>query len=328
VEVKKIRVVQGGTSTTILNRTSLHIMDDVRRIATVHNWTTDTLEREINAQGELNTNKIRYQYGNHIDSASLELNSTGQIISYEEYFPYGDTSLIAGTSQKEVKLKEYRYTGKEKDDATGLYYYGARYYASWLGRWMSADLLFRENPAVYDRPKGKDAETSFRKKVYSEGLNLYEYCKGNPVKFNDLNGGETNVPRVVDGFKATQEVKKFEQKFSGVPDYSDQMHAHKSVQTPAGILEILNLGYFFNDTFGTASRTNKNEKAALTNIITYLIKEELKTSIKNNNMSNLSSEIIMNKLKTMLKNDFSNESSIKGSKPKAFLSWQSIINLS
>jgi len=131
---------------------------------------------------------MRYQYGNHLDSASLELDSTGQIISYEEYFPYGDTSLIAGTNQKEVKLKEYRYTGKEKDDATGLYYYGARYYASWLGRWLSADPLFRENPAVYERPKGNDEERKHQSAIYLEGLNLYIYGKDNPIRYTDPTG--------------------------------------------------------------------------------------------------------------------------------------------
>jgi RHS repeat-associated protein len=137
---------------------------------------------------------IHYQYGNHLDSASLELSDQGQIISYEEYFPYGDTSFMAGRNQKEVKLKEYRYTGKEKDDVTGLYYYGARYYASWLGRWMSADPLFRENASVYDRPKPRDkkeaekAEAEYMQKLLTEGLNLYGYVKGNPVKFIDKEG--------------------------------------------------------------------------------------------------------------------------------------------
>jgi len=204
VEIKKIRTYSTFSGyTTNLKRTTLHIMDDTRRIASVHNWSIDGSLSEINSSSELNTNKIRYQYGNHIDSASLELSSTGSIISYEEYFPYGDTSLIAGTAQKEVKLKEYRYTGKEKDDVTGLYYYGARYYASWLGRWMSTDPLFRENPSVYDRPKGKDEEAAYWGKVYGEGLNLYCYVKGNPVTLTDPNGRESDFVTWLHSFGAS-----------------------------------------------------------------------------------------------------------------------------
>ena len=84
---------------------------------------------------------IRYQFGNHLGSASLELDDAGQIISYEEYYPYGSTSYQAGRSAAEVSLKRYRYTGKERDEETGFTYHGARYYALWLGRWSSCDPL-------------------------------------------------------------------------------------------------------------------------------------------------------------------------------------------
>jgi RHS repeat-associated protein len=144
-------------------------MDDKSRIAIVHHWTLDDNTREIDNASDIGKNKIRYQYGNHLGSASLELDNSGDIISYEEYFPYGGTSFMAGKNQKEVKLKEYRYTGKERDDCTGLYYYGARYYAPWLVRWLSAD------------PAGP-----------VDGLNLYVYVSGNPVRLNDQSGMQSN----------------------------------------------------------------------------------------------------------------------------------------
>ena len=81
---------------------------------------------------------IRYQLSNHLGSASVELDDQAQIISYEEYTPYGSSSYQAVRSQTET-AKRYRYTGKVRDEESGFNYHGARYYASWLGRWTAAD---------------------------------------------------------------------------------------------------------------------------------------------------------------------------------------------
>ncbi len=85
VEIKRIRAIQNNNSTTELERSTLHFMDDKRRIAVVHNWNLNSNNREIDSSSDINNNKIRYQYGNHLDSASLELDGAGSIISYEEY---------------------------------------------------------------------------------------------------------------------------------------------------------------------------------------------------------------------------------------------------
>ena len=58
--------------------------------------------------------------------------------SYEEYHPFG-TSSYRAKSGIEVSEKRYRYIGKERDEGTGLYYMGARYYVAWLGRWTRPD---------------------------------------------------------------------------------------------------------------------------------------------------------------------------------------------
>ena len=102
-------------------------MDDKQRIALVETRTLDTAGNDP-APRQL----IRYQFGNHLGSASLELDDQAQIISYEEYTPYGSSTYQAVRSQTETP-KRYRYTGKERDEESGLYYHGARYYAPWLG---------------------------------------------------------------------------------------------------------------------------------------------------------------------------------------------------
>ncbi len=117
-------------TTTKLERETLHIMDDQKRIALVETRTQGT-------DGSL-PQLTRYQFGNHLGSSSLELDDQARIISYEEYYTYGSTSYQAVHNQTETP-KRYRYTGKERDEETGLYYHGARYYAPWLCRWTSCD---------------------------------------------------------------------------------------------------------------------------------------------------------------------------------------------
>jgi RHS repeat-associated protein len=65
-------------------------------------------------------------------------------------------------------LKRYRYTGKERDEETGLYYYGARYYISWLGRWLNTD------------PAG-----------LIDGTNVYTFSVCNPIRLTDPDGAAT-----------------------------------------------------------------------------------------------------------------------------------------
>ena len=79
-------------------------------------------------------------------SASLELDENANIISYEEYHPFGTTSYRSGRTETETSQKRYKYVGKERDEETGLYYYGFRYYAAWLCRFVSVDPLQFEYP--------------------------------------------------------------------------------------------------------------------------------------------------------------------------------------
>ena len=103
-----------GANTATLERETLHVMDDKQRIALVETRTLDTAGNDP-APRQL----IRYQFGNHLGSASLELDEQAQIISYEEYAPYGSSTYQAVRSQTET-AKRYRYTGKERDEESGL----------------------------------------------------------------------------------------------------------------------------------------------------------------------------------------------------------------
>lgn len=110
----------------------------------------------------------RYQHPTHQGSCCLETNESGEIISYEEYHPFGTTSYQAMTIGVTAAAKRYRYTGMERDDESGLNYHNARYYIPWLGRWMNPD------------PIG-----------IGDGINVYAYCRNNPVTYCDTSGTQT-----------------------------------------------------------------------------------------------------------------------------------------
>ncbi|NOQ26254.1 MAG: hypothetical protein GQ564_12895 [Bacteroidales bacterium] len=124
-------------------RTTVNISDDKEKIATVDTQTVENSSLTINP-----TEVIRYQYSNHLGSASLELDDLAEIISYEEYHPFGTTSYRSGRTETETSQKRYKYVGKERDEETGLYYYGARYYAAWICRFVCVDPLQFKYPQL------------------------------------------------------------------------------------------------------------------------------------------------------------------------------------
>jgi RHS repeat-associated protein len=127
----------------------------------------------------------RYIYSNHLQSASLELNEVAEIISYEEYHPYGTTAYQAISATINAVSKRYRYTGKERDEESGLYYHGARYYIPWLARWTAVDPL----------------ESKYA------GMSPYNYCENNPVMFNDPSGNSPTDPGDGDNKKPKAKVE-------------------------------------------------------------------------------------------------------------------------
>ncbi len=135
-----------------VSSTTIHVVDDKSRIATIDN------------SSQIGGPLIRFQIGNQLGSASVELNETSEIITYEEYYPYGGSS-IYGYKVGLVSTKRYRYSGKEKDEESGLYYYGARYYGAWIGRWFGCD------------PKDKAFD-----------LNQYFFSRNNPIRYVDFEG--------------------------------------------------------------------------------------------------------------------------------------------
>jgi RHS repeat-associated protein len=149
-----------NTNELRLERWTVHISDNAGHIAQVDTKTLDADNSD--PANALDVPLIRYQYTNHLGSAMLETDAFGTPISYEEYHPYGTTAYRSAKPGFDLSLKRFRFSGKERDDETGLYYFGARHYAPWLGRWTSSD------------PAG-----------FADGFNQFTYCRNSPVTHRD-----------------------------------------------------------------------------------------------------------------------------------------------
>jgi len=153
-----------------LERTSLSLMDKQHRFVMIDTETKPKLIFGIPVGRTAPKQMQRYQLHNHLGSAALELDGAAQVISYEEYHPFGTTAYQAKNLNIKAAAKRYRYTGMERDEESGLEYHSARYYLPWLGRWISTD------------PKG-----------LVDGTNLYAYVRQNPLRLSDQEGREAKT---------------------------------------------------------------------------------------------------------------------------------------
>ena len=109
-----------------------------------------------------------YYHADHLGSSSVITDSTGLKVQSIAYYPYGAPRMNQSLITPVIDVP-YKYTGKELDSTTNLYYYEARYYDATIGRFMSADTIV-QNP--------KDPQT----------LNRYTYVRNNPYRYTDPTG--------------------------------------------------------------------------------------------------------------------------------------------
>jgi RHS repeat-associated protein len=117
-----------STSTKVQEMNEIHVMDGRSRVARVR-------ERLSSTWSGAAPEPVLYNLEDHLGNACFSMTAAGVNYSREEYFPFGESSF--GSFGK----KQYRFCGKERDEESGLYYYGARYYAPWCCRFVSVDPL-------------------------------------------------------------------------------------------------------------------------------------------------------------------------------------------
>lgn len=163
-----------------------------------------------------------YHLPDHLGSICATLSGDGSMLSREEYLPYGETAFGS------YARKRYRFTGRQRDEESGLSYHHARYYAPWLGRWTSTD------------PVGT-----------VDGPSLYVYGRADPMTWVDLTGTQAKpkqlhlVEGVSQDVRATASGRGYGQqlrnKFQSLADQwgvgkVDVGHDVPFSQTPAGVV--------------------------------------------------------------------------------------------
>jgi RHS repeat-associated protein len=104
-------------------------------------------------------NGAYYYHSDHLGSAQVVTNHAGNSYERFEYTPYGEVWIAwANSGVAHNEMLPYRFTGKELDEETGLYYYGARYLDPKVSRWLSAD------PAMGDYLPGAPVDDAARRR--------------------------------------------------------------------------------------------------------------------------------------------------------------------
>lgn len=156
--VKEVRYLPG---------LEMHVSDSEQlEVVTLHvgPFSARLLHWNAGKPDEIDNDQVRFSLTDQLNSCTLEVDHRGKVLSHEGYYPYGATAWWACKSQIQASYKTLRYSGKERD-ASGLYYYGFRYYAPWLQRWISPD------------PAGP-----------VDGLNLYKMVGNSPLSAIDPDG--------------------------------------------------------------------------------------------------------------------------------------------
>jgi RHS repeat-associated protein len=120
-----------------------------------------------------------YFMSDHLGSSQMEIADGGWPIYSGQFAPYGQEMQNAQyipPTQSDGSTSNYKFTGKERDQESGNDYFGARYYGSTMGRFMSADWSAKAEPVPYAKLENP------------QSLNLYGYVGNNPLARVDMDG--------------------------------------------------------------------------------------------------------------------------------------------
>jgi RHS repeat-associated protein len=134
------------------------------------------------ARQDFPSNAVSYYFSDHLKTTDIVADAQGNIKNESDFYPWGGELQFINNDSN-----HYKFTGKERDNETGLDYFGARYYSNGLGRWISADWSATPIPVPY--ADFEDPQT----------LNLYSYVRNLPTTRADADGHCPTCAAVAEG---------------------------------------------------------------------------------------------------------------------------------
>lgn len=126
-----------------------------------------------------------FYHPDHLGTSTYLTDANGQPYQFFLNLPFGETMAEQHTGSEDYATP-FKFNGKELDEETGLYYYGARYFDPRTSVWLNVDPLAIYNPVMESEYYGDGQHNGG---IYNSGnLNPYIYCYANPVNYLDPNG--------------------------------------------------------------------------------------------------------------------------------------------
>jgi RHS repeat-associated protein len=130
------------------------------------------------ARRDASTNAIHYYFSDHLGSHGVVENATASACEQDiDYYPYGGVQ----HDYCAAVVQNYKFTGKERDAESGLGDFGARHYASTMGRFMQPDPF----NVIHDAEDRNQFRTYL---LQPQNWNHYAYTWNNPLRYVDPTG--------------------------------------------------------------------------------------------------------------------------------------------
>jgi RHS repeat-associated protein len=164
--------IENNTNMMYRDFETLHVNAEVDIHPDIHFWLHEAQDLDKHEKF------IYFYHKDHLGSSTQITDLNADVIHHIEYMPYGENFF----EKRSHWATRYKFNAKEKDEETGLYYYGARYYTPEISVWLSVDPMSDKYP----------------------GTSPFMYCAGNPVILVDPDGQDWFETTNEDGSKSVK----------------------------------------------------------------------------------------------------------------------------